>query len=180
MSRYSFVHTFTDQEAKVGSVPYDNVKSKSESETVSNEAGKEKFRFNKVDNVSGSTAGAGSGEFHMYRAARRREMERLSSMEHEHKKKVEEAEFQEKRKRIQESLAEKTRQKAAKRRRKQENAKIKKMMGQNENRTEVEHDNEEDALLEKMPGGVDEIANDGTFLQTILEQQKLRTEANSH
>lgn len=40
-----------------------------------------------VKNVQGSSAGAGSGEFHVYKAARRREYERLSIME-EQKKKV--------------------------------------------------------------------------------------------
>lgn len=36
-----------------------------------------------VTNVQGSSAGAGSGEFHVYKAARRREYERLRAMDEE-------------------------------------------------------------------------------------------------
>jgi hypothetical protein len=36
-----------------------------------------------MKNVQGSSAGAGSGEFHVYKASRRREYERLKMMEEE-------------------------------------------------------------------------------------------------
>lgn len=36
-----------------------------------------------MKNVQGSSAGAGSGEFHVYKASRRREYERLKLMEDE-------------------------------------------------------------------------------------------------
>lgn len=39
-----------------------------------------------MKNVQGSSAGAGSGEFHVYKASRRREYERLKLMEDESKK----------------------------------------------------------------------------------------------
>lgn len=39
-----------------------------------------------MKNVQGSSAGAGSGEFHVYKASRRREYERLKMMDEETKK----------------------------------------------------------------------------------------------
>ena len=39
-----------------------------------------------MKNVQGSSAGAGSGEFHVYKASRRREYERLKLMEEETQK----------------------------------------------------------------------------------------------
>lgn len=39
-----------------------------------------------MKNVQGSSAGAGSGEFHVYKASRRREYERLKIMEEEAQK----------------------------------------------------------------------------------------------
>lgn len=48
-----------------------------------------------VANVQGSSAGAGSGEFHVYKASRRREYERLRVMEEESREEKEEADFQE-------------------------------------------------------------------------------------
>jgi hypothetical protein len=39
-----------------------------------------------MKNVQGSSAGAGSGEFHVYKASRRREYERLKLMEEEAQK----------------------------------------------------------------------------------------------
>jgi hypothetical protein len=47
-----------------------------------------------VANVQGSSAGAGSGEFHVYKASRRREYERLRLMDEEVKKEEDEKAFQ--------------------------------------------------------------------------------------
>ncbi|KAF2767796.1 DUF1168-domain-containing protein [Teratosphaeria nubilosa] len=48
-----------------------------------------------VTNVQGSSAGAGSGEFHVYKASRRREYERLRLMDEEVRKEEADREFEE-------------------------------------------------------------------------------------
>lgn len=91
MGRYTTVQTFTDQDAKAA-ISY-SAATTTASKDVShygpgggggdgdaqqsggNSADKHndpKVNINRVENVSGSSAGAGSGDFHMYRAARRR------------------------------------------------------------------------------------------------------------
>ncbi|KAI9825146.1 MAG: hypothetical protein M1819_000604 [Sarea resinae] len=47
-----------------------------------------------VANVQGSSAGAGSGEFHVYKASRRREYERLRAMDEEVRREKEDGEFE--------------------------------------------------------------------------------------
>lgn len=75
-----------------------------------------------VANVQGSSAGAGSGEFHVYKASRRREYERLREMEAEAKKEEDaagwEKEAEERRRKDEEKTA-KNREKRAKKKGKQ-------------------------------------------------------------
>ncbi|RMY84073.1 hypothetical protein D0862_11510 [Hortaea werneckii] len=47
-----------------------------------------------VTNVQGSSAGAGSGEFHVYKASRRRENERLKAMDEDNEREVKDREFE--------------------------------------------------------------------------------------
>jgi len=70
----------------------------------------------------GSSSGAGSGEFHVYKAARRRETERLKAMDEEVSKEQAARDFEAK----QRDLAEADQSKTAKNRRKREKAKERK------------------------------------------------------
>jgi hypothetical protein len=67
-----------------------------------------------MKNVQGSSAGAGSGEFHVYKASRRREYERLKLLEEATQKETEEAEFERKRREAEEITNAKTAKKSGK------------------------------------------------------------------
>jgi hypothetical protein len=103
MGRYTTVQTYTDKDAKVAAIAYSTVSSGDASAPPSaasasagaatevasggdaskrngdekSTAADDRFSTARVDNVSGSSAGAGSGDFHMYRAARRRFVTRI-------------------------------------------------------------------------------------------------------
>jgi hypothetical protein len=62
-----------------------------------------------VANVQGSSAGAGSGEFHVYKASRRREYERLKAMDEEVREEKENEEFEREREERERRDEEKTR-----------------------------------------------------------------------
>ena len=74
-----------------------------------------------VSNVQGSSAGAGSGEFHVYKASRRREYERLRAMDEE----VENEKEDEKYAREAEERRKMDEEETAKKRRKREMKKMK-------------------------------------------------------
>ena len=61
-----------------------------------------------VANVQGSSAGAGSGEFHVYKASRRRENERVRLMEDELKREKDNEEFERRREEMRRKDEEKT------------------------------------------------------------------------
>lgn len=68
-----------------------------------------------VANVQGSSAGAGSGEFHVYKASRRREYERLRLMDEEVKKEEDEKAFKARKEEQEKKDREKTEKNRAKR-----------------------------------------------------------------
>ncbi|KAI1822359.1 DUF1168-domain-containing protein [Xylaria intraflava] len=79
-----------------------------------------------VTNVQGSSAGAGSGEFHVYKASRRREYERLRRMDEEVARETADAEFargSEETRRKDDEKTRRNREKREKKRRARERAK---------------------------------------------------------
>ncbi|KAH7479160.1 hypothetical protein PRIC1_009288 [Phytophthora ramorum] len=127
-----------------------------------------RLQINRVENVAGSTAGAGSGEFHTYRASRRREMERVALMEQRYKDSKAQQEFETKRKRNADEFEANMHKRAEKRRRRKERAKAKAMDAEQKEETSA-HKKEQ---VPETPGGVPEIPNDGSFLARMLALQK--------
>ncbi|KAI1494503.1 DUF1168-domain-containing protein [Biscogniauxia mediterranea] len=80
-----------------------------------------------VTNVQGSSAGAGSGEFHVYKASRRREYERLRAMDEEVARERGNAEFEQgraERERRDEERTRRNREKREKKKKAKERAKV--------------------------------------------------------
>ncbi|KAG9079979.1 hypothetical protein FRC06_007219, partial [Ceratobasidium sp. 370] len=75
-----------------------------------------------MKNVQGSSAGAGSGEFHVYKQSRRREYERVKIMEDAAKKEQEIAEFEQRKREREEQSEAKTAKNRAKRQKKKNRA----------------------------------------------------------
>ncbi|ORX50641.1 DUF1168-domain-containing protein [Piromyces finnis] len=88
-----------------------------------------------IRNIQGSSAGAGSGEFHVYRALRRKELMRLKLMDEEIKKEQEQKEFNEKMNKLKEIEDKKT-EKRRKKRQMQKESKKRKLMKEKEEKAE--------------------------------------------
>mmetsp|Transcript_29694 Transcript_29694/g.28550 ORF Transcript_29694/g.28550 Transcript_29694/m.28550 type:complete len:226 (-) Transcript_29694:118-795(-) len=97
MGRYTTVQSYTDNNPNMRAVSYEQAKggvASGNKEAAAASAGAP--RPDKVFNPYGSTAGAGSSEFHVYRHARTREMIRMSQLDEEEKEKNLEQEYQNK------------------------------------------------------------------------------------
>lgn len=78
MGRYSSVQAYADNNQNMRAVSYEQA-------TGSSDVKKGGVKVEKIVNPYGSVAGAGSGEFHVYRHARSREMERWNEIDRREK-----------------------------------------------------------------------------------------------
>eukprot|EP00644_Phytophthora_capsici_P002174 jgi/Phyca11/17360/fgenesh1_pg.PHYCAscaffold_27_\ len=173
MGRYTSTQTFSDQDAQGAAVAYNAAAAENSTSALPVSGVKDdKLHVNRVDNVSGSSAGAGSGDFHTYRAARRREMERVAAMEQRYKENKAQREFEDKRKRSADEFDAKMQKRAEKRRRRKERSKAKALDVVQEEEKKEEPTEDKKEQVPETPGGVPEIPNDGSFLEKMLALQK--------
>lgn len=123
MPRYSSTQAFSDTSSNVRTIPYEQAKGGDTSAPKA--AGVVKPE--KVVNPYGSCAGAGSGEFHVYRHARSREMERVKQLTKAEEEAKADEEFQRKLEQYKAEEQERT----EKRRKKRQRAKEAKMRKKN-------------------------------------------------
>jgi len=103
-------------------------------------------------NVMGSSAGAGSGEFHLYRQMRRKEQSRVKQLAYRKKRDELDAEFQLKLKENDKTAAERTEKKRLKRIKKKEKKKKKPKVAKQNSESEEESDSDmEDNVVVKSP-----------------------------
>lgn len=105
-----------------------------------------------VRNVMGSSAGAGSGEFHVYRHLRRKEYARQKFIEEQARREELDSQFQERLESKKREADEKTEKKRLKRLKKKQKAKDKRKKGAvNESKTGDEEEDDEDEVSEEQP-----------------------------
>jgi hypothetical protein len=124
MGRYTSVQAYADNNANVRSIPYDQATGADKIKDDKDGSGKEikpgAVTTEKVSNPYGSTAGAGSGEFHVYRHARAREAARWKALDASEQQALEQQQFQEQVKLTHNEEAEKTARRRKKRQREKE------------------------------------------------------------
>lgn len=119
MGRFTSVQAFSDTNSAVRQIPYEQTTvAASASSASTTTAGKVvSVKPEKVVNPYGSAAGAGSGEFHLYRQGRAREMQRLELLTEQQQRAMAEREFQEQLLRNKREVEERTERRRKKRQR---------------------------------------------------------------
>ncbi|KAL1519610.1 hypothetical protein AB1Y20_023123 [Prymnesium parvum] len=108
------------------------------------EAKEHELVIDPIINVMGSTAGAGSGEFHTYRGYRAKEAARLADFERERREEAARLAWEKERDELAAMEAEKAAKRLAKRNKKKAKKKMKGSDGQASNAQKPEHGDEED------------------------------------
>jgi hypothetical protein len=200
MGRYSSVQAYADNNNNTRVVPYE--------QATGGAAAPKPVKAETVTNPYGSTAGAGSGEFHVYRHARAREIERWKTLDEEEREQLMREDFE---KQLEENKMEEE-SRTAKNRKKRQRQKEAKMRKKNlklagisagvydEKDTNVDDDeftyepyharaNDDEKTDEKKSDDAEEsketsklpFANDGSFLEQIkqrLAEESQQTEDN--
>mmetsp|Transcript_13836 Transcript_13836/g.18919 ORF Transcript_13836/g.18919 Transcript_13836/m.18919 type:complete len:153 (+) Transcript_13836:39-497(+) len=123
MPRHSSFQLYSDTNTKVvNETPAGSI---GQNAGVANEGSKQKIVTEKIVNVMGSTAGAGSCEFHLYISARNREIFRMEDIERNKILEEETAAYEKKVEKNKREADERTAKNAEKRKRKREKEKAK-------------------------------------------------------
>lgn len=134
MPRYSSVQAYGDQHSSMRTVTYEQTAAAPQNRVVQPE---------KVVNPYGSTAGAGSGEFHVYRHARSREMERWKALTQAEQDALQDQEFQQTLEEYRKEAEERT----AKKRKKRQKQKEVKLRKKNLKAAGIDIDEEQDKVV---------------------------------
>ena len=195
MGRFTSVQGFADNNSNNRTITYDQAKGGS---NKNSESDSKKLATEKVVNPYGSTSGAGSGEFHVYRHARARELARWNALDAEAKEQEAEQKFRASLQEDQTSRETKAEKNRRKRQREKEAKRRKKHLkaagidvqksapstrdeeeeftyipkAQQQQQEEEEEKNTKPAAAE--PSSKSPFANDGSFLEMM--KQKLEEE----
>lgn len=189
MGRYTSVQAYADNNANVRTISYDQA-------TGGDGNANKSVVTEKVSNPYGSTAGAGSGEFHVYRHARAREAARWKELDASQKESQLDEDFRDKLHQAQNEEDKKTAKRRKKRQREKE-AKLRKknlkaggiLLSNNSSQgINPDTENEEftyvpleqlesekkktESSKESKETKPEEIPNDGTFLERMMKLQQ--------
>ena len=149
MGRFSSMQTFADTNVKSQPVSYEQAAAAPSSSA--------RVIVPKINNTAGSSAGAGSSEFHNYRKLRRWENDRMEAMDEEEKRLAIESAFRAKVAANEAEAADRTRKRAEKRKRHKLRRKLAEQEEEDEDEEEEEEEEEEEGKVKgKNDGEKDE------------------------